>query len=232
MMDNVNIEAYMADESVSVKTYELTPETDEIAVRYENGLKVNKYPDAADFMSAINKHGGDTGSCLDVGYSYGAQKLALNTLFPQMTWAGVEVAEAYRDKVLTRWPDAETYMIDSYTDMSTIPDASYDVVTSRSMLCHYSHANAFRIIDEMLRIAQKAVVIKLYSEIQWTPELAIRDKVELEDGDLFVPLEGVKEGKGFLVEWSLPAWKEYIADKNVYFFENNERVIVLCPPLH
>jgi hypothetical protein len=226
----VDVNTYKLDEAVAAKAFTLTAATDIVAASYEAELVAGTRPIASAFLNAIATYGGEDCSVLDCGCSYGAQRAALVARYPKMRWAGVEVSTAYRSKVVARWPESEVHLVDSFLDMSCLKDQSYDVVTSRSMLCHYGHRNAFKIIDEMLRVARKAVVIKLYAPIYWTQVEFDRGWATPDDvGDVYLPLEGAKAGKGFLVEWFKPAWDEYIADKKVVEFEFPEVLCLLKP---
>jgi hypothetical protein len=198
------IEDYKLDESAPMINWHLTPENDRVAQRWTAQLLSGEgLEDVQALMSAAYDVAGDGGSCLDVGMAYGAQYFAMKRFYPQVVWSGVEVAQQYIDKfrkLITDGSNPEVFKVDSYLNMSGIKDESYDVVTGRSVLSHYSPEHAFKIIDEMLRIAKKAIVLKLY-----IPPKPGDDDYRLGDGNM--------TGRGYFVTWSDDKWQRYLVDK-------------------
>ena len=97
--------------------------------------------------------------------------------------------------------------------MVEVKDESYDVVTARSVLSHYSPEHAFKIVDEMLRITKKGVVLKLYS----VPDDR-EDDYRLGDGNM--------TGRGYFVKWAQPKWESYLSGKKWRTYEQ-ENVYVI-----
>jgi len=209
----MDVETYKQDEKQMFLNHTLTATNDEYATKYLQGFLSGNMVESMAFLKAINEYGE---TCLDVGSSYGAQYFGLKKFYPNIKWTGCEISQQYIDRfknLLEEGENAEVFLISDYKDLSSIPDNSYDVVTSRSMLCHYTPENAFKIIDEMLRIAKKAVVIKFYC-------------LPTDNDDRYVEGFGNMTDRGYFVYWSKLKWDEYIKDKKVKEYEKKEVIVI------
>lgn len=214
----MSLEAYKQNEKALELAHTLTAENDQRAARYlELTLEGVMEPMQA-FLDAIG-HYAKGGTCLDLGMSYGAQYYGLKKFHPSVTWHGCEIAGKYLPKfqLMTGNEDVKNpshiFPVVDYGDLSIFPDDSFDVVTSRSALCHYTPEKGFAIIDEMLRVASRAVIIKFY-------------QLPTEEEDRYVEGFANMQGRGYFVFWSKPKWDSYIKGKKVSSF-NYPSVIVI-----
>ena len=197
----MDLETYKQDESAMLRSFVFTQEDDDIATAYQDEITNRPTGPTKLFLDLIPQYGK---SCLDVGMSYGAQYFALREQCPDIVWTGVDILQTYDDKLRARITDGskpETILVKSYfPSMAEIPDASYDVVTARSLLTHYSHEHGFQIIDDMLRIATKAVIVKFYGE----------------SATRFTCYSQSDDRRGAMrinVVWGYPYWRDYLKDK-------------------
>lgn len=193
------IASYKTDESALEKSYVLTPENDATAAKWEKQLLSGVGLDGVHtLMRVVGDYGGTS---LDVGMSYGAQYFGLRKFYPKVIWSGVDICQKYIDKFRARLAKGEnptTYVVNDYAKMKDIADASYTTVTARSVLSYYSPENAFKIIDEMLRIAERAVIIKFYR---------LPSQVE----DEYREAVGNRVGRGYFVDWARDKWDSYLS---------------------
>lgn len=210
----MSLETYKLDEKQLELAQTLTPSNDLVAERWKNAMLAGSMIPVQAFLDAIGHYAKD-GKCLDLGMSYGPQYFGLKQFHPSVTWEGVEIASKYLPKFdgLKGQDTPVTHLISDYKDLSAFSDSSYDVVTSRSMLCHYKPESGFAIIDEMLRVASVAVIIKFY---------------ELPNGDEDKYVEGFANmtGRGYFVTWAKAKWDEYTKGKKVSSF-NYPTVVVI-----
>jgi len=199
----MDLGVYKLDERQAILDFTLTAAHDEVAKRYEASL-VNRKSDFNNiFLDKIAELGS---SCLDVGMAYGAQYFALKAIHPTVQYAGAEISPDFIAKFLGRFKDGEfiptVYNLTDYQNMFDIQSSSFDVVTARSVLRHYTPEHGFKIIDEMLRIAKKAVIVKFATPIEF-PD------------DIYTEAFGPWVGKGYYIEWSKPKWDAYCKDKKM-----------------
>ena len=210
----MDLTTYLQDERQALPAA-LSADDDARAARYQAALASMTYPELSAFLAAIGAFA--PCSCLDVGIAYGAQYFALQENFAGVTWTGCEISPVYRAAfaaLLPAGPAPAVLAVSDYSSMPEIADGAYDVVTSRSMLCHYGAPHAFAIIDEMLRIAGRAVVIKTY----YPPSF---------DAPVYTELPPDHAGGGWLVEWSLPEWSAYVQGKTVEWDRDTNRTVII-----
>lgn len=214
----IDLEIYKQDEKQAVLSYQLPAAFDEVAKRFQAEFVSMVRVDHRAFLRAINAYGT---SCLDVGAAFAAQYFALKENFPHITYTGVELSPQHRDKIETFLDDegvlAGRPSIVSVADYASLPftDGQFDVVTSRSVLTHYKPEKGFLILDEMLRVAKKAVVIKFYL----APHVHLSES-DIWEADLRDP------DRGWFCKWAYPKWVGYTSKKTVKTFET-ENVIVI-----
>ena len=211
----MDIATYKLDEKQAIKSFVFTDVHDAIADRFEAEILARKRSFYNAFLDAIGALA-DGGVCLDVGSSYGAQYFALKQMFPNVKYKGVEVAPEYIKRFRARLASGEApdiLLVDDYTDLSELPDNSCEVVTARSVLRHYTFEHGSKIIDEMLRVASKAVVILFI-----TPPI--------HEKEIYTEAFGDWTGKGYFIEWEKAAWEKYLENKKVGK-SDHELVVIL-----
>lgn len=210
----MSVEIYKQDEKQLELQHSLTEANDTVAERWQAAALAGTMIPVQAFIDAIGHYAKD-GTCLDLGMSYGAQYFALKKFHPSVVWEGVEIASKYVPKFAQRKGDDSptTHLISDYKDLSAFADGAYDVVTSRSMLCHYKPESGFAILDEMLRVARRAVIVKFY---------------ELPSGeeDRYIEGFGNMAGRGYFVTWAEEKWRNYIKGKTVTSFDYPTVVVI------
>lgn len=209
------IEIYKQDEKQAILNFVCTKETDANADAFQQRLVEMSFDNMLDFHKMINEYGAG-GTCLDIGANYGSQYYSMKVNCPKVEWIGCEVAPQFITRFRERAKEDENPTIYQIEDYKSLPfeNNSFDVVTSKSAHRHYSPEHGFAMIDEMLRVAKKAVVIQFFAAIELDEDLYSKPKSE------------IVGSKGMLVEWSKPKWDEYIADKNVIAANNTNRLFV------
>lgn len=213
-LTTASLEVYKLDEKQEILKFQLNAETDAYADLFQYRLTNNLFANMKEFHEMINLYA-TGGTCLDVGSSYGAQYFSMKKNCPKVTWTGCEVASQFTDKFRLRLDEGENPEVVAVTDYTALPfkDSSFDVVTSKSTHRHYSPEHGFLIIDEMIRVAKRAVVVQFLTVMEF-------------DEDIYTPIKGILAGKGMLVEWAKPKWDKYIADKNVITVNESQRLFV------
>lgn len=211
----MDIEEYKKDESLIMRGYKLSEQNDLTAKLWrEQLLEKRGLDDVHVLMSAVGKNM-PFGTCLDVGMSYGALFFGFEKFYPEIKWSGCDIYYPHIEKaksLLAENQNPSMSLVPSYDNLSIYADNSFDFVFSCSMLTHYSPEHAFKIIDEMLRVAKNAVIIKFYQVPQ-----GIDDEYILGHANM--------AGRGYFVVWSLPKWLDYIKNKKVEWA--SERVCIL-----
>jgi hypothetical protein len=216
----LDLTTYKLDEGAAMKVHVLTQSNREVSVAWRKQLLDGGLSDVQTLMKAIAEYAPE-GTCLDVGSADGPQYFGLHKFYPKVQWTGCEISQAYIDlfadalKLEGVDETPPVISVQDYGDLSLIGDGSFDVVTARSVLSHYQFAHAVKIMDEMIRIARVAVVIKFYN----LPE------------EIDVPAEKFDEGTGnltdraYLVNWTAADWAGYVADKKARVYGGRVYVI-------
>lgn len=201
---------YKQDEAASIRAFVPVKENDDIADQYEQELVTRRVGRNAVFLDTVGRLCGSGGTCLDLGASYGAQYYALAANWPEARWRGCDISAGLRARFFARWKgeaglEPPYDLIDQY-DSLPYKDGEFEVVTFRSALSYYGHERAYRLIEEALRVASRAIVVKL----PLVPELEEDLYTERgRDGML------ANRGKGYCVEWSAASWLEFVGSKKV-----------------
>jgi ubiquinone/menaquinone biosynthesis C-methylase UbiE len=213
----MDVETYKLDEKQMTLNHTLTTGNRDTSVRWRKQLLDGGLPEVQILMKAINNYA-PVGTCLDVGSADGAQYFGLRKFFPKVKWTGCEISQDYIDLFIAALKTEgiietpETIKVIDYRNLSIFTDNSFDVVTSRSVLSHYSPEHGFLIIDEMLRVAKIAVLIKFY-------QLPYLIDDEYKEG--FANLED----RGYFVSWAVSKWDNYIKNKKAHIYQSNVFVI-------
>jgi len=202
MSDYDLLAKYVQDESAPMRSYVFDADYDTVADRYQFEITFNPNSITKIFLDLIPQYGK---TCLDVGMAFGAQYFALQRQYPDVVWTGVDIIQTYIDKFQARGGKGDTLLVNSYLPMPEIKDNAFDVVTSRSALNHYSPGHGFGIINEMLRIASKAVIIKfIQPHARWFTAYSYDDSH--------------RGSMRMNVVWTEKQWREYIKDKKATGF--------------
>ena len=214
----MDLETYKQDEKQMLLQHTLTQRNIDTSTVWRKQVLNGEMPAVQALLKAVNEYARPNRTCLDLGSADGPQYFGLKKFYPEIKWTGCEISQDYIDlfinalKIEGITEEPKTIKVIDYKDLSSIPDNSYDVVTSRSALSHYTPEHAFIIIDEMLRVCSKAVIIKFYQ----SPN-------ELEDR--YVEGFANMENKGYFVFWSKTKWDNYIKDKKVTWYSTQVVVI-------
>ena len=161
---------------------------------------------------------------LEVGCGYGQNFGSLTRLFPEVSFHGIDIDRARIDFAKQQFLDSPQvhFEVMDIRELSKFSDASFDLVISSAFLLYVSSSEIEGVIDELYRIASKAIVLleqhqgddtfanqhlgRKVAPQRNTPAYWVRDYKKLLEARF--PLAGITMSKVQKPSWRLEQWQE------------------------